>query len=110
MITSGLTNKTRFLGNGARKVLDAHKYRGSLKSSMESITQIYSSTQGEHKNINKTLEIEASLSITLVYQQTQQRNGDGSDLIRARKKTAAVVTVFQFSLEIVNEKLSVAKT
>jgi hypothetical protein len=28
------------------------KYRGSLKSSMGSTTQIYSSTQGEHKNIN----------------------------------------------------------
>jgi hypothetical protein len=52
---------------------------------MGSVTQIYSSTQREHKNINKTLAIEASLSITLVYQQTQQKNGDGSDLIRARK-------------------------
>jgi hypothetical protein len=51
-------------GGGA----DAHKYRGSLKSSMGSITQIYSSTQGGHKNINKTLAIEASLWITHVYQ------------------------------------------
>jgi hypothetical protein len=68
MITSGLTNKARFPGNGVRKVLDAHKYRGSLKSLIESITQIYSSTQGEHKNTNKTLAIEASLSITHVYQ------------------------------------------
>jgi hypothetical protein len=68
MITSGLTNKAMFPSNGARKVLDAHKYRGSLKSLLRSITQIYSSTQGEHKNINKTLGIEASLSITHVYQ------------------------------------------
>jgi hypothetical protein len=68
MIISGLTNKARFPGNGARKVLDAHKYRGSLKSLMGSITQIYSLTQGEHKNTNKTLEIEASPSITPVYQ------------------------------------------
>jgi hypothetical protein len=52
---------------------------------MGNITQIYSSTQREHKNINKTLAIEASLSITPVYQQTQQSNSDGSDLIRARK-------------------------
>jgi hypothetical protein len=52
---------------------------------MGSITQIYSSTQGEHKNINKTLAIEASISITPVYQQTQQRNGDDTDLIQARK-------------------------
>jgi hypothetical protein len=58
MITSGLTYKARFPGNGAKKVHDAHKYRGSLKSSMGSITQIYSSTQGEHTNINKTLAIE----------------------------------------------------
>jgi hypothetical protein len=85
MITSGITNKARLPGSGTRKVLDAHKYRGSLKSLMESITQIYSLTQGEHKNINKTLAIEASLSITPVYQQTQQTNGEGSDLIRARK-------------------------
>jgi hypothetical protein len=49
-------------------VIDAHKYRGSLKSSMGSITQIYSLTQGEHKNIYKTLAIEASLSTTHVYQ------------------------------------------
>jgi hypothetical protein len=68
MITSGLTNKSRFPGNIARKVLDAHKYWGSLKSLMGSVTQIYSSTEGEHKNINKTLAIEASLSITHVYQ------------------------------------------
>jgi hypothetical protein len=68
MITSGLTNKARLPGNGARRVLDAHKYGGSLKSLIESITQIYSSTQGENKNINKTLAIEASLSITPVYQ------------------------------------------
>jgi hypothetical protein len=68
MITSGLTNKARFPDNGTIKVLDAHKYRGSLKSLMGSITQIYSSTQGEHKNTNKTLAIEASPSITPVYQ------------------------------------------
>jgi hypothetical protein len=68
MITSGLTNKAKFPGNGARKYLDTLKYRGSLKSSMGSITQIYSSTQGEHKNINKNLAIEVSLSITPVYQ------------------------------------------
>ena len=68
MITSGLTNKARFPGNGARKCLDAHKYRGSLKSLMGSITQIYSSIQGEHKNTNKTLAIETSLSTTPVYQ------------------------------------------
>jgi hypothetical protein len=68
MTTSGLTNKARFPGNSARKVLDANKYRGSLKSSMGSITLIYSLTQGEHKNINKTLAIEASLSITPVYE------------------------------------------
>jgi hypothetical protein len=85
MITSGLTNKARFFGNGAIKFLDAHKYKGSLKSSMGSIIQIYSSTQGEHKNTNKTLAIVASLSITPVYQQTQQRNSDGSDLIQVRK-------------------------
>jgi hypothetical protein len=52
---------------------------------MGSITQIYSSTHGEHKNTNKNLAIEASLSITPVYQQTQERNSDGSDLIQARK-------------------------
>jgi hypothetical protein len=33
---------------------------------MESITQIYNLTQGEHKNTTKTLAIEASLSTTLV--------------------------------------------
>ena len=47
---------------------DAHKYRGSLKSSLGSITQSYSSARWEHKNINKTLAIEASLSTTPVYQ------------------------------------------
>ena len=51
---------------------DAHKYRGSLKSSMGSITQIYSSTQGEHKNTSKTLAIEVSLSTTHVYQYSQE--------------------------------------
>jgi hypothetical protein len=51
MITSGLTNKARLPGNGARKYLDAHKYRGLLKSSMGSITQIYNSTQGEQTRI-----------------------------------------------------------
>jgi hypothetical protein len=49
-------------------VHDAHKYRVLLKSLMGSITQTYSLTQGEHKNINKTLAIDASLSITPVYQ------------------------------------------
>ena len=48
--------------------IDAHKYRGSLKSSLGSITQIYSLTRWEHKNTNKTLAIEASLSTTPVYQ------------------------------------------
>jgi hypothetical protein len=52
---------------------------------MGSITQIYSSTQGEHKNTNKTLAIEASPYITPIYQQTQQRNSDGSGLIQAMK-------------------------
>ena len=47
---------------------DAHKYRGSLKSSLGSITKIYSSTRWEHKNIDKTLAIEVSLSTTPVYQ------------------------------------------
>ena len=42
-------------------ILMTHKCRGSLKSSMGSITQIYSSTQGEHKNTSKTLAIETSL-------------------------------------------------
>ena len=78
MITSGLTNKARLPGNGARKYLDAHRYRGSLKSSMGSITQIYSSTQGEHKNTSLTLAIEASLSITPVYQYFQSGSGDCS--------------------------------
>ena len=78
MITSGLTNKVRLPDNGARKCLDAHKYRGSLKSSMRSITQNYSSTQGEHKNTSKTLAIEASLSITPVYQYSQSESGDCS--------------------------------
>jgi hypothetical protein len=50
-----------------RKV-DTHKYRRSMKSSMERITQIYSSTQEKHKNTNKILAIETSLSITHVYQ------------------------------------------
>ena len=52
----------------SRLLGDAHKYRGSLKSSLGSITQIYSSTRWEHKNIDKTLAIEASLSTTPVYQ------------------------------------------
>jgi hypothetical protein len=41
---------------------------------MGSITQIYSSTQGEQtKNINKTLPIETSISITPVYQYSQKQ-------------------------------------
>ena len=39
---------------------------------MGSITQIYSSTQEEHKNTSKTLSIEASLPITPVYQYSQK--------------------------------------
>ena len=62
----------------AAPAADAHKYRRSLKSSMGSITQIYSSTQGDHKNTSKTLAIEASLSITPVYQYSQSRSGDCS--------------------------------
>jgi hypothetical protein len=44
------------------------KYRGSLKSSIGSIIQIYSLTQGEHKNTNNTLAIATLLSTTHVYQ------------------------------------------
>jgi hypothetical protein len=50
------------LDHRSEGAVDAHKYRGSLKSSMKSITQIYSSTQGEHKNTSKTSAIEASHS------------------------------------------------
>jgi hypothetical protein len=51
--------------------LDIHNYRGSLKSLLGSITQIYSSTRIEYKNSNKTLEIETSLSTTHVVQYSQ---------------------------------------
>jgi hypothetical protein len=54
---------------------DAHQDMGSMKSSMGSITQIYSLTQREHKNTSKTLAIEASLSTTHVYQYCQGENG-----------------------------------
>ena len=67
-----LTTKEQYHGKDnvqtANGTGDAHKYRGLLKSSLGSITQIYSSTRWEHKNINKTLAIEASLSTTPVYQ------------------------------------------
>ncbi len=87
MITSGLTNKARLPGNGARKYLDALKCKGSLKSSMGSITQIYSSTQGEHKNTNKTLAIETSLSTTPVYQYSQKASGDCNSWIKTENRT-----------------------
>ena len=57
-----------FLPHDGESITDTHKYRGSLKSSLGSITQIYSSTRWEHKNTNKTLAIEASLSTTHIYQ------------------------------------------
>jgi hypothetical protein len=54
-------------------IYDTHKYKGSLKSLMGSITQIYSSTQGEQtRNISKTLAIETSVSTTHVYQYCQE--------------------------------------
>jgi hypothetical protein len=39
-----------------KKCLDTHKCRGSLKSSMGSITQIYSLTQGEQTRILARLQ------------------------------------------------------
>jgi hypothetical protein len=78
MIVRGLTNKARLLGNGAIKCLDAHKYRGLLISSMGTIIQIHSSTQGEHKNTGKTLPIEVPLSTTPGYQYYQKGIGDCS--------------------------------
>jgi hypothetical protein len=53
---TGITNKTRLPGNDARKYLDTLKSSETLKSSMGSITKIYSLAQGEHKNTGKTLK------------------------------------------------------